>query len=570
MIGSTNVSESRGVRVSGASSVDADGERSGGRREGIEDGGGRRRWDDLESVEVVDMLRVREAVDGVIDGGFEAMLDPGVGALPDGPDGAAFFVSKLGPDAFVSSFDLALVPGFTRVECSLAAEALGVVGVLVVTVDFAVLATDAIEGALLRTEVTEVIVPPEVVLTRVTGGSSLSVPLTPFGNLGTGGTADAVAALFIAAARLRTDEVVAVDTLRTRFDGASDWVEVGFTAAGLDAALVTEVRVERTEAIEGALDGPAFASVALSAVDIVVAVDLVDRVVRTEFTDGPGDVAREPDVDGPAFGVTFPAVARVRSGLGGPLIGGLWAVLELGDGLTALFSAPFAAFVAFVLALAEPTGTVVPFLAAVGLLACGPDSGEFVVAVGRCEADLELATDEVEAELLSRSLRRPLASVVGVVVASRAAEDRATVGGRGDGMGESRRLLVSPREITWEVGRGMLVLLITADVCFPTDFGGLRDNDTRSSTGISISATLSLPPPVRLHHSPSEISLSDQFSNPWNPPASRICIHLLLICARTPSLATSISCLPLDLAGSAVCSVSGSTLRRIDETRACS
>jgi hypothetical protein len=42
------------------------------------------------------------------------------------------------------------------------------------------------------------------------------------------------------------------------------------------------------------------------------------------------------------------------------------------------------------------------------------------------------------------------------------------------------------------------------------------------------------------HDSPSEISLSDQFSSPRKPPESRICIHRLRMCASTPSFAVSI------------------------------
>jgi hypothetical protein len=94
---------------------------------------------------------------------------------------------------------------------------------------------------------------------------------------------------------------------------------------------------------------------------------------------------------------------------------------EAGVGLVAL------PLTAFALVLAEPTGTIVPCLAAVGLRGCGLESGELALALrldpvalgvgsgvalpaDRWGTERELATEDVDAELLRRRRRRPFAS----------------------------------------------------------------------------------------------------------------------------------------------------------------
>lgn len=154
-----------------------------------------------------------------------------------------------------------------------------------------------------------------------------------------------------------------------------------------------------------------------------------DRPVLTDVTEGPGDGGRPEE--GPGPGLDEPATAgpalldcavgRVMSGLGGPDIVVRTVEREAGLGLAAL------PLTAFALVLAEPTGTIVPCRAAVGLRGCGLESGELALAprlgpvalafgvgvalpVDRWGTERELATDEVDAELLRRRRRRPFAS----------------------------------------------------------------------------------------------------------------------------------------------------------------
>lgn len=150
--------------------------------------------------------------------------------------------------------------------------------------------------------------------------------------------------------------------------------------------------------------------------------DAVVRVDRTDRTDLVGDAGRPPmasreDEPAPfvepaadARGAKGPALAcacpvRAISGFGGPLIAGLAVLAGGGVGL-----APFTRARA-------PTGTVVPVLAAVGLRAVGPASGELVFLAtsltARACMEREEAIEVVLAELLSLSRRRPFASVVG-------------------------------------------------------------------------------------------------------------------------------------------------------------
>jgi hypothetical protein len=117
------------------------------------------------------------------------------------------------------------------------------------------------------------------------------------------------------------------------------------------------------------------------------------------------------------------AVGRVMSGFGGPDMVVRTVEREAGLGLVAL------PLTAFALVLAEPTGTIVPCLAAVGLRGCGLESGELALVprlvpdpvtlgvgvgvalpVDRWATDRLLATEEVDAELLRRRRRRPFAS----------------------------------------------------------------------------------------------------------------------------------------------------------------
>jgi hypothetical protein len=148
--------------------------------------------------------------------------------------------------------------------------------------------------------------------------------------------------------------------------------------------------VDRTAAVEVA--GFGLSDVAFLTGDLGViggfgsvdgVIDAVVLVVRTEVTDAA-------DEDGPPD-----CAGRVMSGRGGPLIS-LPCLLE-GVGLVSL-------------ARVAPIATLAPTRAAVGLLALAPPGSGAVVGAETDLADRALATEAVDAELLSRSLLRPGAS----------------------------------------------------------------------------------------------------------------------------------------------------------------
>lgn len=217
----------------------------------------------------------------------------------------------------------------------------------------------------------------------------------------------------------------------------------------------------------GSLDG----DVGLGSAD-VVAVDAVVLVVRTERTD-----ADEEAVLGAVAVAVGRGVARVMSGLGGPLIC-LAGRAEVGVGLALLSRERL------------PMDTRVPRSAAVGLRAVALPGTGAVAGPETDRPDRALLTDVVDAELLSRSRRRPGASSR-VVVLGPAGTSARTVDGRDDAVvldAAERTLAASDRDMTREVVRGRPALVLDGPATRLRANGEMADWARRSSSRTSTSA----------------------------------------------------------------------------------
>ena len=210
--------------------------------------------------------------------------------------------------------------------------------------------------------------------------------------------------------------------------------------------------------------------------------------------------------------------------------------------------------------------TVDPVLAAVGDRACGLD----VSPAGRgknleAETERDVTIELVDAELLRRSRLKPDGS--GAVDELGRTVDGPSAGDGRDDTAAAPRTLPSPLLL---VSCGPVLSMSSRDVDFGRDTKRavfcciLPVPESRSDKGTSISG---IQPRVQWIDSPSLISFADQFSSPSNPPASRICIHRRRICPSTPSLAPSTCCRLRERGDKAVCSVCGSTFKRMAETR---